>query len=180
VVISSLAYGGRVAVDPRNPATVYAVGPNELYKSTDTGQTWTQLSPPYSITAQAIFVSAADSRLLIGTSTQSNVFITKWSADGSQVMYSTYLGGNGSDQASAIAVDASGSAYVTGVTTSPNFPTTSGAFQAKLTTAKDVFVAKLSLDGSQTHLLHAARERLGYFGRHRGGQRRLGGAHRVY
>jgi uncharacterized protein (TIGR03437 family) len=148
VVISALMYG-RVAVDPRNPSTVYAVGPNQLYKSTDTGQTWTKLSPPYSITAQSIFVSAADSRLLIGTSTQSNVFITKWSADGSQVLYSTYLGGNGGDQASAIAVDASGSAYVTGVTNSPNFPTTSGAFQTKLTNAQDVFVAKLSPDGSK-------------------------------
>ena len=104
VVISSLTYGGRVAVDPRTPSTVYAVGPNQLYKSTDTGQTWTQLSPPYSITAQSIFVSAADSRLLIGTSTQSNVFITKWSADGSQVLYSTYLGGNGGDQANAIEI----------------------------------------------------------------------------
>lgn len=149
LVISSLVAGGRVAVDPRNPSTVYAVGPNQLYKSTDTGQTWTQLSPPYSITPRAIFVSAADSRLLIGTSTQSNVFITKWSADGSQVLYSTYIGGNGNDQASAVAVDASGSAYITGVTNSANFPTASGAFQTKLTTAKDVFVAKLSPDGSQ-------------------------------
>ena len=148
VVISSLAYG-QVAVDPRNPSTVWAVGPNQLYKSTDTGQTWTQLSPPYSIAAQAIFVSAADSRLLIGTSTGSNVFVTKWSADGSQVLYSTYLGGNGNDRASAIAVDASGSAYVTGATNSPNFPTTSGAFQTKLTTAQDIFVTKLSPDGSQ-------------------------------
>jgi hypothetical protein len=43
--------------------------------------------------------------------------------------YSTYLGGIGRDLGQAIAVDASGNAYVTGGTTSANFPTTAGAFQ---------------------------------------------------
>ncbi len=42
--------------------------------------------------------------------------------------YSTYLGGNGIDQAFGIAVDAQGSAYVTGTTFSIGFPTTPGAF----------------------------------------------------
>jgi len=43
--------------------------------------------------------------------------------------YSTYLGGNGSDGGSGIAVDGSGNAYVTGYTISTDFPTTPGAFQ---------------------------------------------------
>jgi hypothetical protein len=50
------------------------------------------------------------------------------SADGSQVLYSTYLGGSQGDGASGIAVEGSGSAYVTGFTFSPDFPTTAGAF----------------------------------------------------
>src|SRR6202035_2567900 len=80
---------GRVAVDPRNPFTVYATDINLLYRSTDAGQTWPQLSLPYSITPQSLFVSPADSRVFLGAFTQNNVFVTKWSADGSQVLYST-------------------------------------------------------------------------------------------
>lgn len=71
------------------------------------------------------------------------------SPDGSQMLYSTYFGGIGSSSGNAIAVDATGNAYLTGITGSPGFPTTAGAFQTKLTTSQDVFVAKLNPEGSQ-------------------------------
>ena len=151
-------YFGPVAVDPRNPATVYVVAtvyPAELdsntllYRSTDAGQTWSQLSLPYPVTPQSLFISPANSSVFLGTGTPNTVFVTKWSPDGSQVLYSTYLGGSGGDRASGIAVDGNGSAYVTGSTSSPDFPTTSGAFQTKLSGAPNIFVAKLSPDGSQ-------------------------------
>ena len=58
-----------------------------------------------------------------------SAFVTKFSPDGSSLVYSTYLGGNGSDYAYAIAVDSSGNAYVTGETDSANFPVTTGAYQ---------------------------------------------------
>jgi beta-propeller repeat-containing protein/centrosomal CEP192-like protein/HYDIN/CFA65/VesB family protein len=51
-----------------------------------------------------------------------NAFLTKVSPDGSSLLYSTYLGGNGSDQPSSIAVDAAGEMVVAGNTTSTNFP----------------------------------------------------------
>ena len=139
----------RLAVDPRNPSTVYVTDSNLLERSTDAGQTWSTLPLPGSVYPQSIVVSPADSRVFLAVSTQSSVFVTKWSADGSQVLYATYLGGSGGDFASAIAVDASGSAYITGSTYSPDFPTTAGAFQTKLIGAPDVFVAKLSPDGSK-------------------------------
>jgi hypothetical protein len=56
-------------------------------------------------------------------------FVTKFSPDGSSLVYSTYLGGDDYDQAYAIAVDSSGNAYVTGETDSANFPVTAGAYQ---------------------------------------------------
>ena len=52
-----------------------------------------------------------------------NAFVAKLSADGSALVYSTYLGGSGYDAGYGIAVDAAGNAYVTGGTGSPNFPT---------------------------------------------------------
>jgi hypothetical protein len=61
-----------------------------------------------------------------------DAFITKLNPAGSALVYSTYLGGSGSDEGYGIAIDASGSAYLTGLTFSINFPTTAGAFQTTL------------------------------------------------
>jgi hypothetical protein len=49
-------------------------------------------------------------------------FVTKLDPSGSQLVYSSYLGGSGSDDIAAVAIDASGAAYVAGVTTSTDFP----------------------------------------------------------
>ena len=76
-----------------------------------------------------------------------DAFVTKVSADGSHLVYSTYLGGASEDHASAIAVDTSGSAYVTGSTYSTNFPTAS-AWQNTLAGGQDAFIAKMSADGN--------------------------------
>ncbi len=63
------------------------------------------------------------------------------------LVYSTYLGGSGDDQGNGIAVDSSGSAYVTGQTVSTNFPTSS-PLQAVFGGGPDAFVAKLNPTGS--------------------------------
>jgi hypothetical protein len=106
-----------------------------------------------------------------------DVFVAKFnpSLSGSaSLVYSTYLGGSGEDgyvsdqpyvlngpveTAPAIAVDASGNAYVAGVTNSPNFPTTPGAFQTTyhagsgtkknpIANPADAFVTKLNATGT--------------------------------
>jgi hypothetical protein len=77
-----------------------------------------------------------------------NAFVTKFSADGRSLVYSTFLGGTASDRANAIAVDGSERAYVTGVATSADFPVTSAAFQRTLHGPSDAFVTKLQKDGA--------------------------------
>lgn len=80
-----------------------------------------------------------------------DVFVTKLSASGAAILYSTYLGGNGgatAEQANGIAVDSSGAAYVTGVTNSANFPVTAGAYQTLFNGVSDAFVARLNTAGS--------------------------------
>lgn len=90
----------------------------------------------------------------------SDTFVTKLSATGSSLVYSTYLGGNLVDaytgggstfseaQGGDIAVDASGNAYVAGSTKSTDFPTTSGAFQTVNAGNQDAFVSKLNPAGA--------------------------------
>jgi hypothetical protein len=89
-----------------------------------------------------------------------NAFVTKLSADGTQLIYSTFLGGTGSttnysaagDSASGIALDSQGDAFIAGTTFSTNFPVTPGAYQptnhAKTAANSNLFVTKLNPTGS--------------------------------
>jgi hypothetical protein len=72
-----------------------------------------------------------------------DVFVTKLDAAGTDLVYSTYIGGSGSDGGSAIAVDGNGNAYVTGSTNSTNYDVTPGAFQTTNGGRWDVFVTKV-------------------------------------
>ena len=82
-------------------------------------------------------------------------FVAKVKSDGSALAYSTYLGGTLDDHVTAIAIDSSGNAYVTGNTSSRNFPTTPGAFISTCDIAtlcnggfQNAFVTKLNATGS--------------------------------
>ncbi len=77
-----------------------------------------------------------------------DAFVAKFNATGSGLVFSTFLGGSGSDSGAALAVDLSGNSYVVGNTSSINFPTTSGAFQPNYAGNGDGFVVKLSASGS--------------------------------
>jgi len=84
-----------------------------------------------------------------------DVFVVKLDASGSGLVYSTFLGGGGTDQGIGIAIDMSGSAYVTGSTDSTDFPITPGAFQKTwggdncgLYPCPDAFLTKLNATGS--------------------------------
>ena len=75
-----------------------------------------------------------------------DAFVTKLSASGSGLVYSTFLGGGSTDDAYAIAVDLAGNAYVTGRTNSSDFPLTKAIQITRF--AFDMFVTELDASGS--------------------------------
>ncbi|WP_119070717.1 SBBP repeat-containing protein [Aggregatilinea lenta] len=80
-----------------------------------------------------------------------NIFVTKLSADGASILYTTIFGGAGSDNATGIAVDASGNVYVAGFTNSTDFPNT-GAHQATFGGgAEDAVLVRLDNTGALTY-----------------------------
>lgn len=76
-----------------------------------------------------------------------DVFVAKFNAAGSALIYSTYLGGSDIEHGRKIALDNSGNVYITGGTYSINFPTLN-PYQGNIAGNCDVFVAKLSTSGS--------------------------------
>ena len=78
-----------------------------------------------------------------------DAFVVKLSADGTNLLYSTYLGGTDGDQGNGIDVNRmTGVAFVTGVTVSTGFPTTTGAAQTVHGGGSDVFVTALNAAGT--------------------------------
>ena len=89
----------------------------------------------------------------VSSAGKGDAFVAKVAGDGSQVVYATYLGGSGTDEALGIAVDGNASAFVTGQTQSVDFPTENPlqahcALNSSNQCAGEAFVAKLTPDGS--------------------------------
>jgi hypothetical protein len=76
-----------------------------------------------------------------------DAFVTEINSSGSALVYSTYLGGSGTDVGLGIAVDSSGNAYVTGYTASTNFPTMN-PLQPAYDGNNDAFVTEINSSGS--------------------------------
>jgi len=86
-----------------------------------------------------------------------DAFVTKFSADGSALIFSTYLGGASfaSDWGQAVAVDSAGNSYVTGHTYALDFPTTPGAFQRDGAAGVNAFVTKFTPTGAVAYSTHS-------------------------
>jgi hypothetical protein len=77
-----------------------------------------------------------------------DAFVAKLTTTGSALLFSTLLGGSSVETALGVAVDSSGSAYVTGSTGSSDFPTTPGAFDTTANGGGDAFVTRINASGS--------------------------------
>lgn len=139
-----------LALNPASPSTMYAA-PDGLgvLKSTNGGGSWTAMRNGLRNSfVNALAVDPQNtSTVYAGTLAASEGFIAKLNAAGSALTYSTYLGGDDPDFCVGIAVDAAGNAYVTGETSSSDFPTLnplrgySGSFP-------DIFITKLNSAGT--------------------------------
>lgn len=77
-----------------------------------------------------------------------DVFVVKLGSNGSTAVYSSLAGGTGNDYAEAIAVDATGHAWLTGSTASAGFPATTGAYEQVFQGSFDLFVTRVNPAGS--------------------------------
>jgi hypothetical protein len=126
---SSNEYGNGIAIDAAGDAYI-------------AGQTYSSNFP---VTTGAFQSKCA------GTSCSGGFgFVTKLNPEGSGLLYSTYLGGKGTNQANSIVLDASNNAYITGYTQSLTFPVTPGVFQPTCgcSTRSVAFLTKLNSTGS--------------------------------
>jgi hypothetical protein len=117
-----------------------------------TGQTSVNFAPTVTITPPAtgpppfpISPSAFQGTFGGGSS---DAFLTKISATGSSIAYSSYLGGSNEESGNGIAVDGNGIAYIAGLTYSTDFPVTGGVPQVTSGGAGDAFVSRINTRGS--------------------------------
>ncbi len=97
------AAADNVAVDATNPQIVYASA-GGIFVRSDSGATW-KTSLPVRQSVQTIATVPGNPALVfVGAIPGQNIFVTKWSGDGKQTIYSTYLGGSYYDYATGVAV----------------------------------------------------------------------------
>ena len=147
--IDDLVYVHRLLVDPADDSTVWAGTDYGILVSRDSGATWGP--PATSLPEGDIEGLAADSTgtlYAMGEGNTVDAFAMKLDPSGGKLVYSTYLGGSGSDLGDAIAVDSAGRAYIAGQTDSFDFPILN-ALQPHFAGLRDAFIAVLSPTGMQ-------------------------------
>jgi hypothetical protein len=122
-------------IDP-NTSTAYAAVVGGVMRSADGGVTWASTGLR-NTTADALALDTSGSSTLYAVADSgSDAFVAEINSTGSALVYSTRLGGGSADNGSAIALDAAGNVFVTGTTSSADFPVAGalqGAFPAGVT-----------------------------------------------
>jgi hypothetical protein len=139
-----------ICIAPSNPSIVYVALGAGAVMTRDAGMTWQPAGPPGAYPMSFAIDPVAPTTVYAASSVGYDAFLTRISADGSTIEYSTYLGGSSSEWNNDVAVDASGNAYVTGVTQSTDFPVLN-PYQANARGVMEVFVAKFSESGTLSY-----------------------------
>ncbi len=150
-IVSPGADLSRVKVSWQGAQSVQSDGQGNLLITTASGRTLTETAPKLYQTINGVQQAVSGQGVVNADGTvsfqASGYDPTRPLVVDPSIVYSSYLGGSGADYAYAVAVDSSGAAYVTGSTTSTNFPTGS-ALQGSYAGGTDVFVTKLNAQGS--------------------------------
>jgi len=152
--LTNTSYGNievhQMVFDPKNTNTIYAATNGGLFKTTNGASGWTSMSQGLSdLEMTAVVVDpVTSSNVYSGASAGDDIFITKLNPAGNLAEYSTFFGGAGNDEGRAVAVDASGNAYVTGRTKSSDFVTTPGALRTTPDARWNAFATKLTAAGA--------------------------------
>lgn len=83
-----------------------------------------------------------------------DVTISKFNAQGTSMVYSTYFGGGGNETAHSLVTDAQGHLYVMGVTSSPNFPVTTGCYDDSFNGGPTIATNELGFVGTDIYVAH--------------------------
>ena len=144
------------AVGERDPASTLVIDP--LVNSTFFGGTGLEDSRSVALDADgSVLITGytrspdlptTDGVIQQDPSGGSDAYVAKFDANLSTLLFCTYLGGSSWDYGCEVAVEDDGGLCLAGVTMSTNFPVTTGAFQPALAGGWDVFVSKLSSDGT--------------------------------
>jgi hypothetical protein len=160
---------GKVVFDPVSSSTAYLLStsffpnpsffqnPQGIFKTTDNGQTWIPMNKGLesSVATALVIDPLRPSTLYVALTPPggTDAFVGKINPAGSSLIYSTFIGGPANPnnsfsvttQSSAIALDASGNAYITGVTTSLGFQVTPDSYQPFNRGFNDAFISKLTM-----------------------------------
>jgi len=139
-------YLGQIVVDPAT-GNLYVALTSSIGVSTDGGKTLWAVTPMPTQNVHAIAVLGG--QVYAGVDSPLTPFVMKLDPTGTQILYSTFIGGSQGDTINGIAVDSQGNCTVAGATDSPDFPviaTISGGAQVGIERG---FVSKLSADGTR-------------------------------
>jgi uncharacterized protein (TIGR03437 family) len=103
--------------------------------------------PDTAATATAIAVDSQGNAYVAGQTKTGHAYIAKLNPGGSAFLYYVQLAGSNQESAASILADSSGNLLVAGETSSPDFPVTPGAVQARLAGVQNLFVTKLDANG---------------------------------
>ena len=152
-----------LVINPNAPGTLYAgargafalsgvTALTTVFKTTDGGANWTAVRNGFG-NFNTVWSLALDpvtpTTVYAGTLGDTDAYLTKLNSNGTALVYSTYLGGGRTDAGLGVAVDSTGSAYVSGFTQQGSgFPVTAGALQSVIKGDSDIFLTKFNPAGT--------------------------------